>query len=527
MKRVLIEPNRYFDSVFLMRISRQLEELPGIHAAIVSMGTPANIENLVRVGFSLPESQTIGPSDLAIAIDADDEAAAERATAHLGALLKGERISDGIPGSGHADTPRPTTLRRALELLPDANLALISVPGDYAAREARLALANGLHVMLFSDNVSVEDEVALKEEAIERGLLMMGPDCGTAILNGVPLGFANVTRRGSVGIVGASGTGIQEISSLVHRLGGGISQAIGTGGRDLSSDVGAAMTRFGIDALAHDPNTEVIVVVSKAPAPCVIPAILDGLRDAGKPAVAHFVGWDPAKADKTWLDAPVQFAGTLDEAARLACIAVGIDLPTSAGAPVAVPAQAGTAKELSVQSRRVLGLFCGGTLCQEAWSLMNQAGIDVVSNVAFDPAKKIHPQTRTSGNVLLDLGDDVFTVGKPHPMIEPSLRDERVAQAGSDPEIGIVLVDCVLGYGAHADPAGSLAAAATRAKEAAEADGRELTIIASVTGTDLDPQNADEQRRKLRDAGVIVAESNAAAVRTAIDLFRSSEGGSR
>jgi FdrA protein len=510
MKRVLVEPNRYFDSVFLMRISQELEGLPGVSQAIVAMGTPSNTDSLRRVGFALEESASrIRPDSLLIAIDAQSREVFDAASERL------EKLLAGTTEDGEAAADRPSTLREAVEIDPAANVALISVPGEYAAREARQALRQGLHVMLFSDNVSLEDEIALKSEAIERGLLMMGPDCGTAILNGVPLGFANACRRGTVGIVGASGTGIQEISSLVHQLGGGISQAIGTGGRDLSSDVGASMTRFSIEALADDPQTDVIVVVSKTPAPDVAKAVVESLAAAGKPGVVHFVAGKPRSPERT-----VQFADTLAEAAALACNAAGI-------AATAMPSAEVPAKPVTPTDRpnegRAIGLFCGGTLCQEAWSLMSQAGIDVVSNVAADPANKVHPEAQVAGNVLWDLGDDAFTVGRPHPMIEPSLRDERVAQAGNDPGVGIILVDCVLGYGAHPDPAGSLAIAAQSAIGAARQQGRDLHIVASVTGTNLDPQNASRQRATLEDAGIRVAESNADAVRMAIQLLRGAE----
>ena len=496
MKRVLVEKNRYFDSVFLMRISREIEKLADVEQAVVSMATPANVDLLTQAGFE--RKSNVSPQDLLVAIEASSEATFESAREHLQSLLAGSGEED------HAVT-RPGSLREALGRDPKANLALISVPGEYAAREARKALHAGLHVMLFSDNVSVEDEFILKREAIDRGLLMMGPDCGTAILSGVPLGFANACRRGTIGIVGASGTGIQEISSLVHQLGGGISQAIGTGGRDLSADVGAAMTRFGIDALAGDASTDVIVVVSKTPAPQVAQAVVETLKGSGKPGVVHFVGAGEREADSS-----VQFAPTLADAAYIACDRAGVE--------ASLP---GKTIETTESARgRILGLFCGGTLCQEAWSIIDQAGFAVVSNVAGDPEKKVHAETQVAGHALWDLGDDVFTVGRPHPMIEPSLRDERVALAGADSDVGVVLVDCVIGYGAHEDPARSLGEASRSAVATAKAAGRKLFIIASVTGTDLDPQGAPGQRAKLEDAGVMVAGSNAAAVNMAIGLLR-------
>ena len=513
MKRILVERNRYFDSVFLMRISHELEQLPGVIKAVVAMGTRANLANLRNVGFAVEESASpIVPNDLVIAVDGESEDAIDEANDHLHLLLTGPAIDE----SRHAGMPEPMTIAEAIQIDPDVNLALISVPGAYAAREAHQALRQELHVMLFSDNVSVEDEIALKDEAIDRGLLMMGPDCGTAILNGAPLGFANVVRCGPIGIVGASGTGIQEISSLIHRLGGGISQAIGSGGRDLSAAVGARMSLFGTEAFADDPETDVIVVVSKAPEPAVAKRVIGALRSAGKPAVVHFVSGGAKPPESA-----ITFAETLEEAARLACEKAGLrpaeELPRAS-------AEAETACGLAGFAGRVRGLFCGGTLAQEAWDVLHRARLEVRSNIAPDPAFKIEPGAVETGHVIWDLGDDAFTVGKPHPMIAPSLRDNEVLRCAKDPTVGVVLADCVLGYGAHPDPGGSLADAAKQAIEVARKDGRDLLIVASVTGTDEDPQSRSRQVATLTEAGILVAPSNAAAARWVVEGLKGGVG---
>ncbi|MEE8592607.1 MAG: acyl-CoA synthetase FdrA [Candidatus Bipolaricaulota bacterium] len=520
MKTLIVERNRYFDSVFLMRISSELGKLDGIAQAVVAMATPINLENLIKSGFELGGGTApLQPADLIIAIDAETDEAMTSARSRLEKLLAG----GGADESG-VSAVRPSSLDEALTTDPRANLVLISVPGIHAAREARQALRRGLHVMLFSDNVTVEDEIELKNEAIERGLLMMGPDCGTAILNGAALGFANVCRSGRIGIVGASGTGIQEISSLIHQWGGGISQAIGTGGRDLSEAVDGRMTRFGIEALGEDPNTDVIVVVSKTPGSAVAERVIEALASTEKPAVVHFIG---GQAEK--LSDELETTATLADAALAAVAKSGIDTkeanrPADTLTSLPVPTTVSTLGETVPNDSacgRVVGLYCGGTLCQEAWNILHRAGLDVRSNVAGDPTKKIHPEAHETGHVVWDLGDDAFTVGKPHPMIEPGLRDERVAQTGDDPTIGIVLADCVIGYGAHENPAGSLAEAATRAARAARQAGRRpAAILASVTGTDQDPQNLHRQRKILEDAGVIVAPSNAAAAHAAVDLMK-------
>ncbi len=502
MKELIIERNRYFDSVFLMRISSELEKLDGVTQAVVAMATPINVENLIKSGFTLDTHEgTIRPADLIIAIEAESSEAATAVHDHLEVLLTG-----GTDDESEASAANAASLDAALKADPNLTLALISVPGIHAAREARQALHRGLHVMLFSDNVTVEDEITLKDDAITRGLLMMGPDCGTAIIRGAALGFANACRTGKVGIVGASGTGIQEISSLVHQYGGGISQAIGTGGRDLSEAVDGRMTRFGIKALGHDPATDVIVVVSKTPSPAVADKVIQTLASTEKPGVVHFIG---GQAEQ--LSDKLETTATLADAARAAVKKAGIEVAEgthSTEPPGSIPAPANESAK-----GRIVGLYCGGTLCQETWNLLHQAGIDIRSNVAGTKARKIQPGEEETGHIVWDLGDDAFTVGKPHPMIEPSLRDSRVAQAGEDQTVGVILADCVIGYGAHENPAASLAEAAAHALAAAKEDGRQLVVVASVTGTEKDPQNLDHQRVILEDAGVIVAPSNADAAR--------------
>jgi FdrA protein len=516
VNEILVERGRYFDSVFLMRISRELEAIPGVRRAVVAMGTPANLAALESVGFNVKSQENApdmafsqaGPQagpradDLVTALDTETPNAFAAAKRRLAELLTAGT------DDGEKSEDRPTTLDEALAVDAAANLTLISVPGAYAAAEARRALRRGLHVMLFSDNVSIEDEIALKDEAAARGLLVMGPDCGTAILNGVPLGFANVVRRGSIGLVGASGTGIQEVSSLVDRLGGGISQAIGTGGRDLSERVAGRSTLAAIGLLASDPATVILVVVSKAPARTVADCVIARLREAGKPVVVQFVGAPPRTAEGA-----ITFADTLDAAARAACRLAGVTVPDAVTAEPPEP-------HFPAGQGHLYGLFCGGTLAQEAWVVLWGGGLEVRSNVAVNPALKVKPGAEVRGHVIWDLGDDAFTVGRPHPMIEPALRDDLVAAALGDPGVGIVLVDCVLGYGAHHDPAGSLGAAVIRGRVA----GTQAAVIASITGTERDPQGYREQRRTLEAAGVLVLDSNALAARFVLELTKRSGG---
>jgi FdrA protein len=477
----------YLDSIVLMRLSRQIAALPGVEEAGLITGTAANKDILRDAGILGPEGETAAPGDLILALRAIDAAAGAAALAEAKRLLD-RPAAPGAPVS----TDSPRTLRAAVRDMPDANLALISVPGDFAVAEARKALDLGLHAMIFSDNVSIAEEAALKREARERGLMVMGPDCGTAIIAGLPLAFANVVPRGDIGIVGASGTGIQEISCLIARAGRGVSHAIGTGGRDLKAEVGAITTLMAIDALDADGSTAHVVLVSKPPAAAVARLVLDRVGRSAKPFTICFIG-----AADLPLPANARAAPTLKAAAELAL-----------GRPLATRPLDLTSVHLT-RGRSVRGLFAGGTLCTEAQIVFMVAGLPVASNVPVPGAATVNGAM--AGHVMIDLGDDAFTRGRPHPMIEPAVRDAPLAAALADPGVGVILLDVVLGYGAHPDPAGHLAQALAGRRDGA-------VIVASVTGTDADPQPRAAQVAELEEAGVMVADSNADAAALAMAL---------
>ncbi len=505
---VIVRKDCYYDSVLLLRISREVEASSGVVDAVVAMATPQNKELLKDAGYSAPLLDSAGPNDLVIAVQAENvpQAKIEQMVANL---LTGGRAGEELEH-------RPATLAAAVCEEPDANLVLISVPGEYAAREARLALAQGLHVMIFSDNVSLENEVALKEEAVRKGLLCMGPDCGTAIINGKPLAFANVIRPGSIGVVGASGTGIQEVTCCIHRLGGGITQAIGTGGRDLSDEVGGKMTLMGITALAEDPETEVIAVVSKPPASRVAEQVVLALQHTGKQCVVHFVG-EPPRKEKN--EGGVVFASSLAGTAEEACRLAGVPIPTNLGLEHD-SALVEELAELVSPGAKLLGLFCGGTTAHEALSLFTRHGFEILSNLYEDGPLRVDDTRHESAHVILDLGADEFTAGRPHPMIDPVLRNERLEIEMSDPWVGLLLFDLILGYGSHDDPASVLAQGVHRARELAREHERKIVAVASITGTPADPQGYDRQRRRLEDAGVVVMPDNLRAAALVAAMLR-------
>jgi FdrA protein len=489
----LIRSGFFLDSVALMRFSRTIADMEGVEEAALMMGTPSNRKIMLDAGILDKDGEGACGSDLIIGVRAVSAEAAEMALEESVNLLDRSAVA-----AGKGEEWLPRTVAAAVKSAPDANIALISVAGEYAAAEARKALYQGLHVMIFSDNVPLADEVELKKEARELGLLVMGPDCGTAIIDGVPLAFANSVNRGDIGIIGASGTGIQEISCLISRGGGGISQAIGVGGRDLKEEVGGISTLMALEALEEDPKTRHIVLVSKPPASAVAEKIMKKLQGSSKSFTVCFLGLSDLE-----LPDNAELAPTLNAAAQSALggksVSEGFD-----------PAQA--AVGLPKGRDTVVGLFSGGTLCAEAQFVFCNSGENVCSNVAIPGAAPLGKNTE--GHRFIDLGDDEHTCGRPHPMIDPAVRDDIMGRTMNDATVGVVLVDLVLGYGAHEDPAGHLVSGLK------SSNGDSPMVIASVIGTDNDPQNRSSQVRCLENAGVLVAPSNADAALLALACLK-------
>ena len=481
--KYLIKTSHYFDSVSLMNIARDVRALAGIEDAALVMGTDVNKRLLQQVGALSAEAQAASPTDLILMVKGDARMLDE-------AIALAEKRLTQRPTAAGGETHRPRTLRSAVRLQPDSNLVVISVAGNYATAEAWSALRQGLHVLLFSDNVSLEDEVALKQYAVEQGLLLMGPGAGTALINGAALGFANVVPAGPVGIVSAAGTGLQEVSTLLARQGVGITQGIGVGGRDLSDAVGGLMMLNAAQALQADPATEVIVVISKVPSQAISAKVLDQLALSDKPAVVIFMGADelPAAPAPT-----IHLTRTLEEAAMTAVALVR------------------GASRLQPTQKYLRGLFSGGTLCEEAMRIWSASLGDIWSNGPLKPEFRLPDSNQSYLHCALDLGEEEFTVGRPHPMIDNDLRIRRLLQEAADPEVAVIQLDLVLGYGAHPDPASELGPAIHEAHDTAAREGRELLIIGALTGTDADPQNLTRQARVFEAAGTLLLPSNAAA----------------
>ena len=492
--KVEVRSGEYYDSVLLMKLQRSLSELPGVVDAGVVMGTSANKEVLAQSKKLVDEAAAAGPDDLVIVEAADSEAAAQAALSRVDELVAARRTTGGEKDY------RPHDMGTAAQMLPNANWVLVSVPGRYAAGVARQALELNKHVFLYSDNVTLEDEVSLKQEAAEKGLLVMGPDCGTAIVNGIGLGFANKVSKGAIGIVAASGTGLQQVTVRIHQMGGGITHALGTGGRDLSEAVNAITARQGLDLMARDPDSKVILLVSKPPSPSVADELVKAARAAAKPVVIDFIGYPSAsrRVDNLF------FATTFDEAAELA-----IQLSTPPEDFAARP----DVSKFAPGQRYLRGLFSGGTLQYEALLILKEYLPVVYSNAPLDKRHALEDSLLSREHTVIDLGEDEFTVGRLHPMMDNDLRIRRLEKEAADPQVAVILLDVVLGFGAHEDPASELAPAIAAGIKVARDAGRHLEVVAIVCGTDGDPQGMEGQIQKLKEAGARVETSNDAAAR--------------
>lgn len=495
VSKVEIRSGAYYDSVILMQLQRELAALPGVIDAGVVMGTEANKNILNQSNMLSPEGQAAGPEDLLIVVQAQSDDVALDALRQVDELLTRRRQVDD-------HEYRPKSIETAAEMAPDARWALISVPGRYAANVTRKILNLGKNAFLYSDNVTLEDEIAIKQEAREKGLMVMGPDCGTAIVNGIGLGFANQVRRGPIGLVAASGTGLQAVSARIHQLGSGITHAIGTGGRDLSDAVGAITGHQGLDLLRRDPDTQVIVLISKPPSAKVAKELLQAARLSGKPVVVDFIGYaSPSRRVEN-----VFFATSFDETAELA-----VEL-TSASSEATPSKEVDTSTFSSTQSY-LRGLFSGGTLAYETLLILQAYIPGVYSNVPLEEELRLPDALVSQEHTIVDLGEDEFTVGRLHPMMDNELRIRRLEQEASDPEVAVLLLDVVLGHGAHPDPASEIAPVIQRVMAQAKDAGRHLEVLAVVIGTDEDPQGLDAQISQLEAAGAKVWTSNEAAAR--------------
>lgn len=501
MDKVIIKKNRYVDSVSLMAVGDQLKQLEHVQAADVQMATPANREMLEKSGFILPQDTT--PNDLVIAVRADTESCLEKAVQLAIDILDHKTGTDNGPVYHSL---------KEIDLNQDPyDLVQISLPGEYAANEARLALEKDLDVFIFSDNVSLDEELELKRLGAEKHRLVMGPDCGVGLIGGVALAAGSIVAPGPIGIVGASGSGAQEVACIIERCGWGVFQIIGTGGRDLYPQIGGLSMLQGMQRLEQDPNTKVIVLVSKLADLHVMNKVLTAADALSKPVTAVFLGSDASlfEGHKTL------GAFSLEEAALNAVRLLG-------AAPPALALSDDELNQLADQQLSLLaprqkyfrGLYCGGTFTEEGliYFSNHNPGVTLYTNLKNKYALKLPDHLKSQENTILDLGAEDFTADAPHPVFEPALRLQRFYQELEDPETAVILLDFITGPGVHPDPITPFVRAY---EEKVLKSGKKLTVIASICGSAEDPQNVLEKVELLKQAGILVMPSNYQSARLA------------
>jgi FdrA protein len=256
------------------------------------------------------------------------------------------------------------------------------------------------------------------------------------------------------------------------------------------------MARSALRALAHDERTEVVLLVSKPPSPEVVRAVLPAAGD--KPVIATLLGL-PGGLD---VPAGVTLATTLEAGVVATLAALGRQAPDPAAGLRERVAEA--IAGLPAQRRLVRGLFSGGTLCYESLVILSGHLGPVYSNTPLD--SNLALPAPAGSHTCFDLGEEEYTKGRPHPMIDPEARIELLREQGADPDVAAIILDVVIGYGAHDDPASELAPVCAEVT----ADGGPVVVV-YVLGTDGDPQGFDGQRLAFTDAGCVVTETAARA----------------
>jgi succinyl-CoA synthetase alpha subunit len=496
-----------------MGVNKRLAQAKGVMQTAVLMASENNKRLLADIGIHGDQIVSAKPNDLIVAVIAETPQIVDTV---LGGLDQALLALEEKVSVSHLHT-----LDDGLAEKPNANLAVLTIPGEYVFREAEKALDAGLSLFIFSSNVPIEEERKLKERAVESKLLVMGPDCGTSILGGVGIGFSNVVKRGAVGAIGPSGTGLQEFTSQIHNAGYGISHAIGTGSHDLSDEIGGITTFQAIEALEADPQTKVITIIAKPPGGKTLNRLSQRLKSCSKPVVSCFLG---APVDSFEGEDSLTWTHSIDEAVLAAIQHVGEKTTVTR---FALTQQE---RDLAAECRAkwapkqhfLRGLFAGGTFCYQSQQILREAGFVVHSNAPLDPIYKLTDPDKGSEHTLTDMGDETYTLGRPHPMIDGTIRKQRILSESRDPSVAILLLDFILGYNASMDPVGELLDAIIEAKQLAQRQGGELTIVASICGTKEDPQELDLQEKLLHEVGVIVFKSNARAALFCSELLKHS-----
>ena len=503
---VKIEKNKYVDSLETLFTTGVLNDQKGIEIGYVNMANKALKEALKTEGILTPEIDALSDSDFVIVAKCDSQASFDNALAVISRDIHGEKKENKKTYSSTVD---------ALSAHKEANLCSIAVPGEYALEEVTKALNLGLHCVVFSNNVPLEDERKMKELAREKGLLCMGPDCGVANINGSALVLASINNRGPFGICGATGTGIQHVAAILHECGTGVSQTIGTGGNDLKEKVGGIMMQMGIEALDRDPDTKYIILISRKPAPSVLEPIFQKIEKCSKPVVVFFMGADRETVEKRG----GIFASNLDDCAEKALNLIGKTYRKESMEEIREIARKAT-EGMAPCQKYLRGLYTGGTYMDEAMRAMEKEVGDIYSNAPLEERLRLPDSTVTRENSCIDYGEEEFTEGRPHPAIDPSIRKPFILKEALDKEVAVIILDFILTPPGHPDPSGYVLDDVKKAMEEARKEGRKLAVVGVVLGTDADFQNKKDQVKKMEDAGCIMAKTNYSAALIASEIVK-------
>lgn len=501
MLKNLIISNKYYDSATLMLLTNQIKENLNLKTNEISvmMGTEMNKKIMENSDLLNEIGKGANSGDILIGIKS---ALDNQKILNMVDSLLNQEIDNK-----NSEQLEINSVDDGIKNYKDTNFAVVSLPGSYAAREVKKLLKAKKHVLLFSDNIDIKDEIELKDLAIENDLLMMGPDCGTAIIKGVGLGFSNRVNKGSIGIVAASGTGLQEVATIISNNSGGISYAFGTGGRDIKESVGGRMMLYCLDLLIKDEETETIVIVSKPPSKNVIEKIINKVKNIKKPVVACFLGEDISVLQST----NIVLCETLEETAIKVLELNGIKYSDSFDMDKIL-------KMISSDKKNgyIRGVYCGGTLAYEALLMLEKQNIEIYSNLSKCEERRLKVNDKSLYNTILDMGEDEYTVGKPHPMINSSSRNEQLLKEAEDESVGIIIADIELGYGANDFAADELGETIKQIKTMRS----DLVFIVVICGSKQDYQDYNLKKNLLIMSGAIVVNSNAQGVRLAIELSK-------
>jgi len=497
----ITKKNFFRDSVQMMQFSQQLKDEQGVIDAAIVMGTDLNKNTLKKMGLLTEDGISATENDTLITINCQDENSLNNAVQKAEQLL----TSDITKSKNEFND-----LSSALDAFDNANMASLSIPGQFVKEMATELIRKQLHLFVFSDHVPLEDEILLKNLALENNVLFMGPEAGTSILNGTVFGFGNRIRSGSVGIIGASGTGIQESSTMIDLFGEGISHAIGVGGRDLRNDIGGMMTMKTMEVFEDDPNTKAVLLVSKPVGDDVRNKIINKINNFSKKNyVLCLIGDNENREDS----AKIKFSKSIQISVLKILKYVNDDAYKKIKDVVrkqvddSIKLAKSLSSDLNNDQRFVRGFFAGGTLCYESKIILEQMIGKVYSNLSSDDEYSIKGNAASKENTLIDFGEEEFTSARPHPIIDPLLRKNRILEDADDPNVGVIIIDIICGINAAKNTMAFHAETIKKAIENAKEKGRRLSVFAYICGTEKDV--SENELKLLTDSGAKLFTSNA------------------